>query len=316
MNIEIQAKHIHEASQRIAPYILRTPVLTNPHIDSLLNARIYFKCENLQRIGAFKARGAFNALLQIPAALKKNGVATHSSGNHAQALALAAKNTGTQATIVMPENSPDIKIKGVRELGAQIVFCEATQQAREETLARIVKETGAFFVPPYNHEWIIAGQATAALEALKQVSAAEVIIAPLGGGGLLSGTALTAKYSGLSIDVFGAEPAEMDDGKRSFDSGVIQANKPGAHTIADGLRTQVGQIPFGIIKSNVKDIFTVTEEEIVQAMRLIWERLKVVVEPSAAVPLAAAIKHQRELANKNVIIILSGGNTDLDKLPF
>jgi threonine dehydratase len=216
----------------------------------------------------------------------------------------------------MPENSPDIKIKGVRELGADIVFCEPTQQAREATLARIVAQTGAFFVPPYNHEWVIAGQATAALEAFKQVPSAELIIAPLGGGGLLSGTALAAKYSGYSIDVFGAEPSEMDDGKRSFDTGVIQANKPGAQTIADGLRTQVGSLPFNIIKSHVKDIFTVTEEEIIHAMRLIWERLKVVAEPSAAVPLAAAIRNQKEIENKNVIIILSGGNTDLDKLPF
>ncbi|NUM51303.1 MAG: threonine/serine dehydratase [Flavobacteriales bacterium] len=316
MNTIPSEKDILAAHQRIEKWIIRTPVLQNDFINKLIDATVFFKCENLQRIGAFKARGAFNAVLQLSDEKKKNGVATHSSGNHAQALALAANQLNLRAYIVMPKGSPTIKKMGVMELGAEIIECENSLQSREETLLGIVKKTGATFIPPYNDYKIIAGQATVAKELIEQTPSLDFILAPVGGGGLLSGTALSVKYFSAYTKVIGCEPENMNDAHRSLLSGKIEVNLPDAFTIADGLRTTLGEKTFYIIKENVNEIFTVQENEIIAAMQLIWEQLKIIVEPSSAVPLAAVIKNKSMFSGKKVSIILSGGNVDLKNTPF
>ncbi|UTW63692.1 pyridoxal-phosphate dependent enzyme [bacterium SCSIO 12741] len=310
----IQAKEIEKAEARIQGYIHHTPTFSSSGIDKILGCNILFKCENLQRIGAFKARGAFNFALQLSEAERRNGICTHSSGNHAQAIALAAKTLGIPAYIVMPETAPQVKVAAVQEYGAKITFCEPTLQARESTLEEIQEKTGAFFIPPYDHPWIIAGQATAAKEML-EVFSPDVIITPVGGGGLLAGSALSAHYFGNNVKVYGAEPLGADDAKRSFDSEVWVPSK-NPDTIADGLLTSLGQTNFKIIQERVSDIITTSDDTIKKAMLLIWERLKLVVEPSAAVPLAAIMDNPEVVQGKKVGIILSGGNLDLKKWSF
>jgi len=306
---------IDEAARRIAPHAHRTPVLGSATLNAMVDAEIFFKCENLQKVGAFKFRGACNAVFSLSDAEAANGVATHSSGNHAQALALAARLRGIPAYIVMPSNAPSIKKAAVEDYGAVIRFCEPTLQAREDTLDAVVAETGAAFVHPYNDERIIAGQATAARELIEDVPDLDIILAPVGGGGLLSGTALSAHYAGHDITVYAAEPEGADDAKRSLDAGkIIPSVNP--DTIADGLLTSLGEKTFAIIREYVRDIVTVPDEETIRAMRFIWERMKIVVEPSAAVAPAAIMHGRLPVKGKRIGVILSGGNVDLGRLPW
>lgn len=308
-------KDIQEAAERIGPYIHRTPVLSCRSLNDISGADIYFKCENFQKVGAFKFRGATNAVFSLSENKLAKGVATHSSGNHAQALALAARNRGVRAYIVMPDNAPSVKVSAVKGYGGEINFCKPTLQAREETLDRVVKETGATFIHPYNDAGIIAGQATAAMELFEEIDNLDIIMAPVGGGGLLSGTSLATTYLSPNTIIFGAEPEGADDARRSLKSGkLIPSVNP--RTIADGLLTSLGSITYPIIKKYVSDILTVSEENIILAMKLIWERAKIIVEPSAAVPLGVVLQHKDKFAAKKVGIILSGGNIDLLKLPW
>jgi threonine dehydratase len=308
-------KDIEQAHLIVQKYAHRTPVLTSSSINKIVGGNLFFKCENLQKVGAFKFRGACNAVFSLTEVDAQKGVATHSSGNHAAALALAARMRGIAAHIVMPSNSPEIKKKAVAGYGANITFCEPTLQARESTLARIVAETGATEIHPYNNFNVIAGQGTAAKELIEDFGQFDIIMAPVGGGGLLSGTALTVKYLLPGCKVIAAEPAGADDAFRSFhEKKIIPSVNP--KTIADGLLTSLGERNFAIIMQNVDDIVTVTEEKIVEAMRMIWERMKIIIEPSSAVPLAAILEGKVDIQNKKVGIILSGGNLDLGKLPF
>jgi threonine dehydratase len=308
-------KSIKEAAARIRPYIHCTPVLQNAGIDSLLDAEVFFKCENFQKAGAFKSRGACNAVFSLDTGQLGKGVCTHSSGNHAQALARAASLRQTEAHIVMPRTSPAVKVAGVRAYGGKITFCEPTLKDREETLKRVMAETGALEIHPYNNLMIIAGQATAALELLEETGEPDLIMTPVGGGGLTSGTALTVKYLTQNCKVYAAEPAGADDAYRSFYEGrLIPSVDP--KTIADGLLTSLGSLTFPIITRYVDGIVTTSEEAIIRAMRLIWERMKILVEPSSAVPLAALLENKPDIRGKKVGIILSGGNIDLDKLPW
>ncbi len=306
---------VEKAHLIVRQFAHRTPVLTSSSINGITGGEIHFKCENFQKVGAFKFRGACNAVFSLSEENARNGVATHSSGNHAAALSLAAKMRGISAHIVMPENSPEIKKKAVAGYGAKITFCEPTLQARESTLAKIVEETGVTEIHPYNNFFVIAGQGTAAKELIEDVGVFDIIIAPVGGGGLLSGTALSAKYLSPECKVIAAEPAGADDAFRSFQAKkIIPSINP--KTIADGLLTSLGEPNFAIIMDKVDDIVTVSEEKIVEAMRMIWERMKIVIEPSSAVPLAAVLQNKIDIQNKKVGIILSGGNLDLGKLPF
>jgi threonine dehydratase len=305
---------IRVAHGRIKPHIQRTPVLTSTLLDREAGARLFFKCENFQKAGAFKSRGACNAVFSLSDADARRGVATHSSGNHAAALARAAALRGIAAHIVMPNNSPKPKQEAVAGYGGRIVLCEPTLLARERTCEVVIAGTGASLVHPYNDYRIIAGQATAALELLEEVPDLDVVIAPVGGGGLLSGTALTVKSLRPGMRVVGAEPAQADDAAESLRTGRM-VNKP-VNTIADGLRTMLGELNFPIIRQNVDDIRTVTEAGIVAATRRIWEVMKIIVEPSGAVPFAAVREHAASFAGKRVGVILSGGNIDLDLLPW
>ncbi len=305
--ISIQAAH-----DRIKPYIHHTPVLKSATLDEMAGCRIFFKCENFQNVGAFKARGAMNAALKLTSEQRVKGVATHSSGNHAQALARAAKLLGMKSYIVMPRTAPEIKKRGVKGYGGEIFECEPTLQAREATLAEVVKKTGATEIHPFNNFDVIEGQATCAKELFEEVPQLDVVMAPVGGGGLLSGTALAAKYFSPSTDVIAGEPAGSDDAYRSMKSGKIEPAQ--SNTIADGLLTTLGDKTFPLIKEHVKEIITVTDDQIIAAMRLIWERLKIIVEPSCAVPFAAVLKEKSKFAGKRVGIILSGGNVDLEKV--
>jgi len=303
------------AHERIAPYIHRTPVLTSRSINDLAGCSIYFKCENLQKIGAFKIRGATNAVLCLSPEDTSNGVATHSSGNHAQAVALAARNKGLSSFVVMPKNSAKVKIEAVKGYGAEITFCENDLDSRQETLDKVLSKTGAKFIHPYNDVKVIAGQATAAMELLEDVAEIDIILAPIGGGGLLSGTSLYTHYISPGTTIIGSEPKEVDDAFRSLAAGSIQNNET-TDTIADGLKTNVGDITFGIIKNHVSQIITVSEDEIVDAMRKIWERMKIIIEPSSAVPFAAILREPHIFKGKRVGLIVTGGNVELDKLPF
>ncbi len=302
---------IEQAHERIRPFIHHTPVLTSGSINELAECTVYFKCENFQKIGAFKARGAMNAILTLlPEDLAK-GVATHSSGNHAQALARAAKLLGVKSYIVMPRTAPEIKKKGVRAFGGEIFECEPTLEARETTLANVVNKTGATEIHPFNNYDVIAGQATAAKELFEEVHGLDIIMAPVGGGGLLSGTALAAKYFSPNTRVIAGEPAGSDDAYRSMKSGKIEQAQ--SDSVADGLLTTLGDKTFPIIKDNVEEIITVTDSEIISAMRLIWERLKVIIEPSCSVPFAAVLKDKAKFKGKKVGIILTGGNVDMER---
>lgn len=311
----ISKQDINEAHARIASYIHNTPVLTSTLINEVAQCKVVFKCENFQRIGAFKMRGAANAVLQLNAKQKSNGVTTHSSGNHAQALAKMAQLAGIKATIIMPKTAPEVKVNAVKQYGANIVFCEPTLTARETTMQQVVDESGATFIPPYNHKHIIAGQATAAKELITEQPHLDFIITPVGGGGLLAGSALSALHYSPNTKVIGAEPEGANDAYQSFTQGKhIPSTNP--TTIADGLLTSLGLINFDIIKAHVSNILCVSDDEIKDAMRLIWERMKIIVEPSSAVALAAIIKHPEIFKNKQVGVIISGGNVDLGKVDF
>lgn len=306
---------IRAAYRRIKNYVHRTPVFTSDAINRIAGADLFFKCENFQKVGAFKFRGATHAVMRLREEEAARGVATHSSGNHAAALALAASMKGIPAYIVMPENSPVIKKKAVAGYGANITFCEPTLQARESTLEELVAETGARFVHPYNNFEVVCGQGTAALEFLEQVPELEVMMPPVGGGGLLSGTAVAAGGLKPEIIIYGAEPAGADDAYRSLQKGeIVPSVNP--RTIADGLLTSLGPLTFAVISKKVDDILTCSEHSIVAAMRLIWERMKIVAEPSAAVPLAVVLDHPEVFRNRKVGLIVSGGNVDLARLPF
>ncbi len=306
---------IRTAGQRIAAYINRTPVMTSETLDALCGGSLFFKCENLQKIGAFKARGACNAVFSLTDAEAAKGVCTHSSGNHAAALARAARLRGIPAHIVMPSNAPKSKVESVRRNGGHIVMCEPTLAAREAACAKVMAETGARLVHPYNDYAVMAGQGTATLELLGQVEKLDMIVAPVGGGGLLSGTAVAAKGARPGIKVYAAEPAAADDAARSFAAGqLIPLEK--TTTIADGLRTSLGEKNFPLIRRHVDGVVTVSEESIVAAMRRIWEIMKIIIEPSCAVPYAAILENKIEVHGQRVGIILSGGNVDLDALPW
>lgn len=306
---------IENAQLAINPYIHRTPVMTSKSINEIVSGSLFFKCENFQKVGAFKFRGACNAVFSLSEKSVQNGVATHSSGNHAAALALAAKIRGVNAHIVMPYNSPEIKKKAVAGYGAKITYCEPNLKARESSLAKVIEETGATEIHPYNNFKVIAGQGTAAKELIEDAGNLDLVIAPVGGGGLLSGTAISTKYLLNECKVIATEPAGADDAFRSFrEKKLIPSVNP--NTIADGLLTSLGERNFAIILEKVDDIVIVSEEKIIEAMRMIWERMKIIIEPSSAVPLAAILEGKIDIQNKRVGIILSGGNLDLGKLPF
>lgn len=315
MNFPISVQDIEEAHDRIRPFIHRTPVLTSQSINDIAGCDLYFKCENFQKIGAFKARGGLNALMSLPEEDRLKGVVTHSSGNHAQAVAMAAKKIGVPAYIVMPKTAPEVKKKAVLGYGARVTFCQPTQQSREAHAAMIQEKTGATFISPYNDYKVITGQATAAKELIEDMPGLEALIAPVGGGGLLAGSALSAHYLAPEVAVYAGEPEGAKDTCLSMQAGeIIQLQKP--DSIADGLLAPVGDKNFAIIKKLVKEVFTVTDEEIVAAMRLVWERMKIIIEPSCAVPVAALLKNKEVFAGKKVGVILTGGNVDLGKLPF
>lgn len=310
------ADDIREALDTIRSMIHRTPVMTNRQVDERSGANVFFKCENFQRVGAFKFRGGCHTVFSLTDEEAKNGVATHSSGNHAQAVALAAKMRGIPSYIVMPENAPGVKKRAVKGYGAEITWCENSVEARASTLEEVVEKTGAAVVHPYNDPRIIAGQGTAALEMLEDQPGLDYILAPVGGGGLISGTAIIASdMGGGATRVIACEPELADDAYRSFKSGELQpARKP--VTIADGLRTSLGELTFACIREYVDDIVLVSEEEIVDAMRFVWERMNIVIEASSAVPVAALFNGKIDAEGKQVGIILSGGNCDLDNLPW
>lgn len=306
---------IRTAAGRIAGKVHRTPLLTCHAVSRILGAELWFKCENFQKVGAFKARGAANAVFSLPEAELNRGVCTHSSGNHAQALSRAAALAGASAYIVMPSNSSRIKVEAVKGYGGQITFCEPTLEARESTLAEVQRRTGAVEIHPYNDLRIIAGQATAALEMIEDGPGFDLVMAPVGGGGLLSGTALSFHYFAPRTQVIAGEPEQADDACRSFRAKTFIPSVSPA-TIADGLRTSLGSLTFPIILKHVNDIVTCSEDSIVRAMRLIWERMKILVEPSSAVPLACLLEGRVPVKGLRVGIILSGGNVDLDALPW
>ncbi|MCK0130665.1 pyridoxal-phosphate dependent enzyme [Flavobacteriaceae bacterium F08102] len=306
---------IEHSAKRLKNLIHHTPILTSSAINEMCKATLYFKCENFQKTGSFKMRGASNAVLQLSKEQQNRGVVTHSSGNFAQALALAGKKSGCKAYIVMPKNAPDIKKAAVKEYGGIITECEPTLAARHHTANEIQQETGATFVHPYNDYNVILGNATAGKELLEAFPSIERIVVPVGGGGLVSGIALSALSYGTNPTVFGAEPANVDDAFRSMASGHIEQNAT-TNTIADGLKTSLGDITFSLIKTHVTEIIRVSEEEIVAAMRIIWERLKIIVEPSSAVSLAAILTNSAKFKNQKVGVLLSGGNIDLKKVPF
>jgi threonine dehydratase len=310
MNITIE--DIQAAHQRIAPYIHRTPILTSKSINEIAGCDIHFKCENFQKIGAFKIRGGMNASLSLPADKLQNGLATHSSGNHAQAIAFAARQLGTKAFIVMPDTSPAVKVAAVKGYGAEITFCEPTQQARESTLQKIIEKTGAEFIHPYDDYRVITGQATCAKELIEDAGLFDIIMAPVGGGGLLSGTCLSTHYLLPGTDVYAGEPEGAADAVLSIKTGKIE-QAPFVKTIADGLLTTLSIKTLGIIKAYVKEILLVSEEEIKSALQLVYERMKIVVEPSCVVPLAAVLKNGQKFRDKKIGIILTGGNVDLIK---
>ncbi len=308
-------KHIVEAHKRIRALINKTPVLTCASLNTITGNKLFFKCENFQKVGAFKFRGASNAVSLLSTEEKQNGVATHSSGNHAQAIALAAKMNNISAYIVMPSNSPEVKKKAVAGYGAEITFCEPTLEARESTLEDVITKTQATFIHPYDNTNVIAGQGTAAYELLREVDDLDYIIAPVGGGGLLSGTLLAAHGLSPHTNVIAAEPEGADDAFRSIQSGkIIPSVNP--KTICDGLLTSLSPLTFSIIQQHIDRIVTVSDTTVIKAMRLIWERMKIIVEPSSATVLAILLENKIDLKDKRIGLILSGGNVDLSNLPW
>lgn len=308
-------KDVQSAVKRIEPYVHNTPVLTSTTIDRIMNATVFFKCENFQRMGAFKLRGATNAILQLSDEERARGVITHSSGNFAAALALAARSLDTKAYIVMPSNAPKVKKEAVAGYGAQIIECLPTLKSRESTMLTHQKKTGATFVHPSNDINVILGNSTAVWEMAKKVDHLDVVIAPVGGGGLIAGTALATNHLSYYIETIGAEPFGADDAYLSLKTGKIQPSI-NPKTIADGLKTQLGDINFPIIQKFVSKIIRVEESEIIEAMKFIWERMKIVIEPSSAVAVAAMFRNISEFKNRKVGVILSGGNVDVTNLPF
>jgi len=308
-------RQLKEAREVIRPYIHRTPVFTSATLDRITGARLFFKCENFQKGGSFKFRGASNAVMTLPENALSKGVATHSSGNHAQALSLAARIRNIKAFIVMPENAPKIKVSAVQEYGGEIHFCAPTLPDREQTLKKLIGKTEAAEIHPYNDYRTIAGQSSVAAEIFEEITDPDILLVPVGGGGLLSGSILSTRYLSPRTKVYAAEPEKADDAFQSFrQKKFVPADKP--QTIADGLRTSLGSKTYPIIMGGVTDILTATEESIVKAMYLIWERMKIIVEPSAAVPLACIFDNPLPFRKKRVAIILSGGNVDLGKLPW
>jgi len=310
--MKITKEAVELAAKTIAPYIHRTAVLTNKSINELTGIDFYFKCENFQKIGAFKIRGGMNATLSLSSEKLKNGIATHSSGNHAQALAYAAKTLGTKAYIVMPKSSPQVKVDAVRGYGAEVIICESNQAAREAALDKVVAETGAEFIHPYDDYRVITGQATCVKELIEEVPDLDIVITPVGGGGLLSGTCLGAAFFKPGLKVYGGEPEGAADAVLSIKSGKVE-KAPFINTIADGLLTTLSEQTLSIIKDHVTDILLVSEEEIIAALRLIYERMKIIVEPSCVVPFAAAMRNAHLFKGKKLGIILTGGNVDLTK---
>ncbi|WVT78188.1 beta-hydroxyaspartate dehydratase BhcB (plasmid) [Sinorhizobium chiapasense] len=306
---------MNDAHARIKPHIHRTPVLTSRFINSLAGAELFFKCENLQKAGAFKARGASNAVFGLSDEQAAKGVATHSSGNHGTCLAYAAGRRGIPCTVVMPRTAPQAKKDAVRGYGAKVVECEPSTSSREAVFAEVVAATGAEFVHPYNDPRVIAGQATCSKELIEQVIGLEAVIAPIGGGGMVSGTCLTLSNLAPHIKIYAAEPEQADDAYRSFKAGHIIADDA-PNTVADGLKVPLKDLTWHFVRNHVTDVLTASEEEIVDAMKLIWKRMKIVMEPSSAVPLATILKNKELFAGKRIGVIITGGNVDLDKLPW
>jgi len=304
-----------EARQRIKPYIHRTPVLTSSYIDALVGAKLFFKCENLQKAGAFKARGASNAVFGLSIEDAACGVATHSSGNHGTCLSYAAGRRGIPCTVVMPRTAPQAKKDAVRGYGGIVVECEPSTSSREEVFNEVVAQSGAEFVHPYNDPRVIAGQATCSLELIEQIDVLDAVIAPIGGGGMVSGTCLTLSNLAPKIEIYAAEPEQADDAYRSFKAGHIIADDA-PNTVADGLKVPLKELTWHFVQNHVTDILTASDAEIIDAMKLIWKRMKLVVEPSSAVPLATILKNKSLFAGKRVGIIVTGGNVDLETLPW
>ena len=313
--MEIEKLDLIDCHNRIKPFIHNTPVLTSSYINEISGAEVYFKCENFQKMGAFKMRGASNAILRLSNEQKSKGVVTHSSGNHAQAISLAAKKIGIKAYIVMPSNASEIKKEAVKGYGGELIECEPNIQAREAAAKAIVNSKGATFIHPSNDLDVILGQGTASKELIEEYGSFDHILVPIGGGGLIAGSALAAKYFGDNCTVIGTEPFEVDDAYRSLISGKIETNIT-TNTIADGLRTQLGDKNFPIILNEVKKIIRITEDEIIDSMKLIWQRLNIICEPSCSLPLAGIIKNNDEFKGKKIGVVITGGNIDLGNLPF
>ena len=308
-------KGLIECHKRIRPYIHKTPVLSSRLLDKMIGAKVVFKCENFQKMGAYKMRGATNAILSLSREAQDRGVITHSSGNFAQALSLAAQSLGVSAYIVMPKNAPLVKKNAVKEYGGIIHECESTIEAREESTKALQMETGATFVHPSNDLQVILGQGTACLELLQEHPDLDVVVAPVGGGGLIAGSGIAVHLFGNNCELIGGEPFAVDDAYRSLKSGRIEFNE-NTETVADGLRTVLGDINFPIIQRHVDRIIRVTEEEIIAAMKLIWERMKIIIEPSSAVAFAAVLREKDYFRGLKIGVIISGGNVDLEELPF
>ena len=308
-------KDIELAHERIRPFIHRTPILTNSSINELVGANLFFKCENFQKAGSFKIRGATNTVELLSETELKRGVATTSSGNHGAALSMAVTRRGGETRVVMPTNTPKIKVNNVMRNGGEVVWCEPDQKFRESVLRDVVNETGATVVHPYNDERIMAGQGTCAKEMLEDIPTLDIIVSPVSGGGLLSGTLIASKNMNKSIEVFGAEPEEADDAFQSLKQGKIVPNKT-INTVCDGLRAEIGSKTFPVIQDLVDGIETVSESDIVESLRMIWERMKIIVEPSCSISLAMVLKNSNLFKDKNVGLIMSGGNVDLNSLPW
>ena len=306
---------VETAQERIKPYIHKTPVLRSIYLNKISGAELYFKCENFQKAGAFKARGASNAVFGLSNEVALKGVVTHSSGNHGLSLAYAAGRKGIPVTVVMPHTAPEPKKDAVRDYGGTIVECEPSSTSREETSARVVAESGADFVHPYNDPRVISGQATCSLELLDQTGGLDAVIAPIGGGGMISGSCLAMSNVAPEIKIFAAEPKNADDAYRSFKAGYIIADDAPV-TVADGLKVPLKDLTWHFVSKHVEDILIATEQEIIDAMKLIWQRMKIVIEPSSAVPLATILKNKNIFSGKRVGVIITGGNVDLDKLPW
>ena len=311
----ITIKEIQKAHKRIIPFIHRTPVFTNKSLNQESGADLYFKCENFQKAGSFKIRGATNAVMLLSDEDLNKGIVTASSGNHGAALAMAVAFRGASVQVVMPKNTPQIKVENVIRNGAEIIWCEPNLKSREKVLKKIMDETGSILIHPYNDRNIIIGQGTAAKEFIEDVPGLDIIISPVSGGGLLSGTLVYAKEINSKLCVYGAEPEEANDAFRSLKYGSIQLNKT-TNTICDGLRAQLGDLNFPIINEKVDEIITVSENEIIDAMRMVWERMKIIVEPSCSITLAAILKRKDVIKGKKIGLIMSGGNVDLSQLPW